>query len=58
VYIFTLTSMVQQWINTPSNNFGLELRPGNDASYLDTHIFYSSKDPAKGPKLFITYTKK
>ncbi len=58
VYIFNLTSMVQYWINTPSNNFGAQLRAISSTSNVDKHVFYSSKDTAYAPKLIITYTKK
>ena len=58
VYIFNITSMVQQWINTPSTNFGAELRAISSTSTVDKHVFYSSKDSTYGPKLSITYTRK
>ncbi|MGA7159634.1 MAG: DNRLRE domain-containing protein [Bacteroidota bacterium] len=58
VYIFNLTSMVQYWINTPNNNFGVQLRSMNSTSTVDKHVFYTSKDSTYAPKLFITYTRK
>lgn len=58
VFIFNLTSMVQYWINTPSNNFGAQLRAVSSTSNVDKHVFYSSKDTAYAPRLIITYTKK
>jgi len=58
VYIFNITSMVQQWINVPSGNFGAELRALGGSSNVDRHVFYSSADSVYGPKLSITYTKK
>ena len=57
-YVFSLTSIVQQWINSPSNNFGITLRSINDVSSVDKLVFYNSQDPTRAPKLFITYTKK
>lgn len=57
-YIFSLTSIVQQWINSPSNNFGVTLRSIKDVSSVDKLVFYPSKDPSRAPKLLITYTKK
>jgi hypothetical protein len=58
VYAFNITSMVQQWINTPSTNFGAALRAVSGNSTLDKHVFYSSKDSAYAPKLSITYSRK
>ena len=58
VYTFNITSMVQQWINTPSTNFGAELREEDATSTVDKHVFYSSKDSTYAPKLTITYTRK
>lgn len=58
VYIFNLTSMAQYWINTPNNNFGVQLRALSSASTVDKYVFYTSKDSTNAPKLFITYTKK
>jgi hypothetical protein len=58
VYIFNLTSMVQQWINAPSGNFGAEVRAAGGNSNVDRYVFYSSADSTYGPKLSITYTKK
>jgi hypothetical protein len=58
VYTFNITSMVQQWINTPSTNFGAELREVDATSTVNKHVFYSSKDSTYAPKLTITYTRK
>jgi len=58
VYTFNLTSMVQQWINAPSGNFGAQLRAVGTNSAVDSHVFYSSKDTAYAPRLLITYTRK
>jgi hypothetical protein len=58
VYTFNITSMVQQWINTPSTNFGAELREVDATSTVNQHVFYSSKDSTYAPKLTITYTRK
>jgi hypothetical protein len=58
VYTFNVTSMVQQWINTPSGNFGAELRAVDATSTVDKHVFYSSKDSTYAPKLSITYSRK
>ena len=58
VYTFNITSLIQQWINTPSTNFGAELREVDATSTVNKHVFYSSKDSTYAPKLTITYTRK
>ena len=58
VYTFAVTSMVQQWLNSPSTNHGIVLRSATDVTSVDTHFFYSSKDSTKAPRLTISYTKK
>lgn len=58
VYVFNLTTMAQQWINSPSNNFGVALRSLNDYSSVDKLVFYSIKSPTKAPKIVVTYTKR
>ncbi len=58
VYTFSVTSMAQQWINNPSTYQGVVLRSLSDASSVDKLSFYSSKDPTRAPRLFLTYTKK
>jgi hypothetical protein len=58
VYTFNVTSMVQQWINAPSGNFGAQVRDISTNSSVDSHVFYSSKDTAYAPRLLITYTRK
>jgi hypothetical protein len=58
VYIFSITTMVQQWINSPSNNFGVALRSLNDFSSVDKLVFYSIKDSTRAPNILVTYTKR
>ncbi len=58
VYTFSMTSMIQQWISSPSNNFGVVVRSATEPASVDNHLFYSSKDSTRAPKVFITYTKK
>jgi hypothetical protein len=58
VYTFSVTSMAQQWISNPSTYQGVVLRSVTDASSVDKLSFYSSKDPTRPPRLFVTYTKK
>lgn len=58
VYIFNVTAMVQQWIGSPTTNFGVVLHSATDASSVDNLKFYSSNDSAKGPKLVIKFTRK
>ncbi len=58
VYTFNITSMVQQWINSPSSNFGTQLRAVSATASVDQHIFYGSKDSTYAPRLLITYTRK
>jgi hypothetical protein len=58
VYVFSVTSMAQQWLNSPSNNFGVVIRAINDIGTVDRHVFYSLKDTARAPKILVTYTKR
>ncbi|HTR81358.1 MAG TPA: DNRLRE domain-containing protein [Bacteroidota bacterium] len=58
VYVFNVTTMAQQWINSPSNNFGVSLRALNDNGSVDKLSFFSVKDSTKAPKISITFTKR
>jgi hypothetical protein len=58
VYIFSITPIVQLWINTPSNNHGIVLRSATDVSSVDRLEFYASGGVTLGPRILVTYTKK
>ena len=58
VYVFSVTSMAQQWLNSPPNNFGVVIRAINDIGAVDRHVFYSLKDTARAPRILVTYTKR
>jgi hypothetical protein len=58
VYIFSVTPIVQLWINTPSNNHGIVLRSATDVSSVDKLEFYASGGVTLGPRILVTYTKK
>lgn len=54
---YTITTAVQDWVNTPATNFGLILIPeagnGGDGNCYYTHLH---TDAANRPKLTVTYT--
>jgi len=58
IYVFSITAMAQQWLNSPSNNFGVAIRAINDNESVDRLVFYSIKDTVRAPKISVTYTKR
>jgi hypothetical protein len=55
---WTVTNMVQDWVTTPSANYGMLVNSDGVAS-SDSHRFYASNEVADAstrPKLIITYT--
>lgn len=53
---FNITSFVQEWVNDPSTNFGIEVI-GPTSGFTTTREFYSNNDPyAREPELYVSYT--
>ena len=59
VYIGNITYFVQTWLSTKIN-MGIQIQPYNYTEGVELWTIYGSKaiDPAKRPRLKITYTKK
>ncbi|MDD8017284.1 MAG: DNRLRE domain-containing protein [Bacteroidota bacterium] len=60
VYEFTITNVVQRWINGINLNEGLALRWAAESGTSDKVVFYRSSDAdsTKRPKLYILYSNK
>lgn len=60
VYIFNLTNITQRWVNKVNTNYGISLRWAAELSTAEQAAFFSSThtDPAKRPRLYVTYSKK
>jgi predicted CxxxxCH...CXXCH cytochrome family protein len=57
--VWDLTSMVQGWINTPANNFGVVIRDSSESGTSARYEVFTSREgttPANRPKLTITYS--
>ncbi|MHC4397002.1 MAG: DNRLRE domain-containing protein [Planctomycetota bacterium] len=55
---WTVTNMVQDWVSTPSSNYGMLLNSDSVAS-VDSHRYFVSTDDSDAstrPKLIVTYT--
>jgi hypothetical protein len=57
-YTFTVTDIVQRWINNLSSNEGLSVRWAYETNTADRVVFYPAGDPLRAPRLKIIYSRK
>ncbi|MHB1049593.1 MAG: hypothetical protein ACYC09_05900 [Bacteroidota bacterium] len=57
-YRFTVSNIVQRWINNLSANEGLSLRWAYETNTADRIVLYPVSDPLRAPRITIIYSKK
>ncbi|MBM3328480.1 MAG: hypothetical protein FJY67_03270 [Calditrichaeota bacterium] len=57
--VLPVTAAVHQWVQTPSGNFGLELRSGIEGGMIEAMAFYGrdADDVGRRPRLTVRYTE-